>query len=69
MNPQETSPDLQLPCRHLRSKEMYYQSAGQEDDAFSSGVYWCIQTHEAFGPDGQPCGKKECCAGRSCHLG
>ncbi len=52
----------------MRSKEMYYQGAGQEDDPFSSGIFWCKQTHENFGPDGQPCGKTECCAGRSCYL-
>ncbi|HEY2952378.1 MAG TPA: hypothetical protein VGK40_07340 [Verrucomicrobiae bacterium] len=68
MKTEPESHTLQLPCRHLRSKEMYYQSPGQEDDAFSSGIYWCTQTHEAVGPDSQPCGKKECCAGRNCFV-
>ena len=63
----ETSAQVQIPCRHLRNKEMYYQ--GQEDDEFASGIYWCQQTREAFGPDGQPCDKKECCEGRSCYRG
>ena len=53
----------------MRSKEMYYQSHGQEDDAFSSGVFWCGKTQENFGPDGQPVSKTECCAGRSCYVG
>jgi hypothetical protein len=59
---------LRQPCRLLRSKEMFYQSAGQEDDQFSSGIYWCTQTHENFGPDGQPAGKSDCCAGRTCFV-
>ena len=57
-----------LPCRHLRSKEMYYQDYGQAEDEFSSGIFWCGKTQEDFGPDGQPCGKGECCAGRTCYL-
>jgi hypothetical protein len=64
----ESTPKLQLPCRNLRSKEMYYQGVGHEDE-FASGVYWCAKTQEGFGPDGQPAGKKECCAGRTCYVG
>jgi len=57
-------------CRNLRSKEMYYQSPGQEEeDEFSSGIYWCSKTQEAFGPDGQPVAKSRCCAGRACYVG
>jgi hypothetical protein len=67
-NPQET-PQRHLPCQQLRSKEMYYQGYGQEDDEFSSGIFWCLLTHENFGPDGRPAGKKECCAGRNCYVG
>jgi hypothetical protein len=48
---------------------MYYEAPGQEEDDFSSGVYWCLKTNEAFGPDGQPAEKKECCAGRNCFVG
>jgi hypothetical protein len=46
---------------------MFYQ--GAEDDAFASGCYWCTLTQEAFGPDGQPAGKNECCQGRACYVG
>ena len=60
--------NLQLPCRHLRSKEMYHQDYGQAEDEFSSGIYWCGKTQENFGPDGQSCGKGECCATRPCYL-
>ena len=66
MSNPESSTRLQVPCRHLRCKEMYHRPAGQEDDAFSSGLYWCTRTHENFGPDGQPVGKSECGADRAC---
>ena len=56
----------QAPCRHLRSKEMFYEPYGAPEDQFSSGVYWCGKTQEPFGPDGEPCGKSECCGQRSC---
>lgn len=56
-----------VPCRDLRSKEMYYQSPGQPDDEFSSGIYWCVRTQENAGPDGQPCGKCECGPARACY--
>jgi hypothetical protein len=45
---------------------MYYQ--GNEDDEYSSGIYWCARTQETFGPDGQVAGKIDCCAGRACFL-
>ena len=57
---------FQIPCRHLRNKEMYYQAA--EDDEFASGIHWCGKTHESFGPDGEPVSKKDCCEGRACYL-
>jgi hypothetical protein len=72
MNTSETTPTslpsaaMPLPCRYLRCKEMYYQ--GSEDDAFAGGAYWCNRTQEPFGPDGEPCGKKECCANRTCYV-
>jgi len=66
MDTPETSAQFELPCRYLRSKEMYYQ--GAEDESFASGIYWCTRTHEPFGPDGQPCDKKRCCEGRECYL-
>ena len=62
----ETSARFEFPCRNLRCKEMFQQSP--EDDAFAGGVYWCGQTQEAFGPDGKPAAKRECCEGRACYL-
>ncbi len=55
-----------FPCKHIRSKEMYYQSDQTEGDAFSGGVFWCTKTHETFGPDGEPVDRTECKAGRVC---
>lgn len=68
MENEEGFPAFQAPCRHLRSKEMFYESGGQEDDPFSSGLFWCTKTHENFGPDGQAVGKTHCCRGRSCYI-
>jgi hypothetical protein len=69
MNNPDSTAQFQVPCRNLRNKEMYHQPAGQEEDQFSSGLCWCIRTHESFGPDGQPVSKQECCAGRACYGG
>ena len=62
----ESSPSA--PCRHLRCKEMYYQSPDQvEEDEFHSGIYWCVKTQENIGPDGQSCSKCECGPERACY--
>ncbi len=66
MSNSESAPRFQAPCPNLRNKEMFYQTPGQEDDQFSSGLYWCTRTSEIFGPDDQPVGKAECCPGRPC---
>ena len=68
MNNEDNAFNICIPCRLLRNKEMYHQDQVQEDDQFSSGLYWCGKTQESLGPDGQPVGKIECCAGRSCHI-
>ena len=64
----ETTSRVKTGCRHLRSKEMFYATAAQEEDEFSSGIYWCLKTHEGFGPDGEPVGRSACCEGRGCFL-
>jgi hypothetical protein len=61
-----TNERFQIACRHIRSKEMYHQPAGQEDGPCSSGLFWCTRTHENFGPDGQPVSKHECSGNRPC---
>lgn len=66
MNNPDNRLQFQVPCRNLRSKEMYHQSPADEEDQFSSGQYWCTRTHENFGPDGEPVSKGQCCNGRGC---
>jgi hypothetical protein len=66
MSNPEPAQQIQIPCPNLRCKEMYHQAPGQEDDQFSSRLYWCTRTSENFGPDGQPVGKAECCRERPC---
>jgi len=66
------APQLLVPCKLLRSKEMFYEGPGQDpggDDPFSSGAYWCAKTQEAFGPDGEPAEKGDCQCGRPCYVG
>jgi hypothetical protein len=66
-----TGPQVQVlvPCKFLRSKEMFYEQPGDGADvAFASDVYWCSKTQEAFGPDGEPAEKSECQCGRSCYV-
>jgi hypothetical protein len=42
---------VQIPCRHLRSKEMFHQEIGESDDhECASGLYWCGRSQESFGP-------------------
>jgi len=62
----EESAGFVFPCKHIRSKEMYYEAPSGGGDGFSSGMYWCARTNETFGPDGQPVERQECKAGRSC---
>ena len=69
MKTPERAPEAVLPCRCMRSKEMYYQPRGAGEDNFSSGIYWCTKTEEGFGPDGEPAGPDQCAPGRPCYLG
>ncbi len=68
-NQSEEVTHLRIPCRHLRSKEMFYHGEGPEHEPYASDAFWCTKTHETFGPDGQPAVKVQCCAGRSCFVG
>ena len=54
-----------IPCRHLRCKEMYYESPQPEDELSES--YWCVKTQEVMGPDGKSCSKCECGPERACY--
>ena len=66
MSNSDSAPQFQAACPNLRSKEMYHQAPGPDDDQFSSGLFWCARTQESFGPDGQPVSKGDCCNGRQC---
>ncbi len=64
----ENAPAQFIPqCKFLRSKEMYYEQAGEEDVQFASDVFWCAKSLEAFGPDGESAGKSDCQSSRSCY--
>src|SRR5207248_7634067 len=43
MDSSETPQKIQVPCRNLRCKEMYYQ--GQPEDDCASGIYWRSEEH------------------------
>ena len=63
------APKAQIPCKHLRTNNMYYSDPIEDEDNQSEdSIFWCLKTHEGFGPDGEPALKTECCAGRSCHV-
>lgn len=53
-------------CKHLRSKEMYYQADQRDGDQYSGGAYWCAKNHESFGPDGGVVERSECTPDRTC---
>ncbi len=63
-------------CKHLRSKEMFYESetggagltrcAGEDED-LASGLFWCMHSQTCLGPDGGAAGDEECFPGRLCY--
>lgn len=65
--PQHESRSPLIPCKHLRNKEMYYQNDGLAEDGFESGAFWCTQSQESFGPDGEAVDNRECGPGRGCY--
>lgn len=69
MNRSDKSTTVQAPCRFLRCKEMYFREPDAAETEAGGGAYWCQQTQESFGPDGQPACKEDCAAGRACYQG
>lgn len=53
-------------CKHLRSKEMFYESKTAKADKYDSGIFWCHCTEKCLGPDGEAAGDDECGSDRSC---
>lgn len=68
MNGPVVSMKIQIPCKYLRTNNMYYNDSGQEEEQSSNSIFWCTKTHEAFGPDGEPASKTDCCTERTCHV-
>ena len=56
------------PCKHLRSREMFYDTSndGAVDD-YASGIFWCANTETCLGPDGTPADDESCGKDRACH--
>jgi hypothetical protein len=54
-------------CRHLRSKEMFYDNGIPLEDRGSSGVFWCGETFKCFGPDNANVSMEECGPHRVCY--
>ena len=57
----------QRPCRHLLSKEMFYDTGIPLEERSGSGIYWCDQTHQCLGPDNIAVGREDCGPTRSCY--
>ncbi len=55
------------PCRHLCSKEMFYDYGVPLEERGGSGVFWCSHTHNCLGPDGTMVAREECSPERSCY--
>lgn len=66
MESANSGPGMLFPCKHIRSKEMYYQSDQVDGDAYSGGVYWCAKSFQSFGPDGAAVERSECTPDRTC---
>ena len=56
-------------CHCLRSKEMYIHvdEPGWDLSSGSSGIFWCIHTQNALGPDGRTAEPARCQPGRACY--
>ena len=54
-------------CRHLVSKEMFYDNGIPLEERSGSGIYWCDQTHKCLGPDNTSVSAEECLPSRSCY--
>lgn len=62
---------LRAACMHLRHKLMYCDerqtTPGMVDDSSTTRVFFCIQSHDSLGPDGQPAAPKLCSTDRCCY--
>jgi hypothetical protein len=56
-----------LPCKHLRSKEMFYDTGTPLEERSGSGIFWCEHTQRCLGPDDSPVSREECVPQRGCY--
>lgn len=61
---------LQVACVNLRHKMMYvderHATPGLVDDSSDTRVFFCVRTHDALGPDGEPVSVCDCSTSRAC---
>ena len=53
-------------CKHIRSKEMFYETKFDHVPDYGARLYWCQHTQTCLGPDGRPCDMDNCSPGRTC---
>ena len=64
---QSLAPSIDVPCRRLRSKEMYIDSEHDPTVPSShSGLFWCMHSQNCLGPDGDVVTQENCKPGRGC---
>ena len=53
-------------CKHIRSKEMFYDVERSDVPNYSGRLYWCQHTQIPLGPDGKACEMGTCNSDRPC---
>ena len=53
-------------CKHILSKEMFYDVPRVVAPDYAARIYWCQHTQLPLGPDNKVCGMDSCKPGRSC---
>ena len=53
-------------CKHILSKEMFYDVPRVETPDYSARIYWCGHTQLPLGPDNKVCDMSNCQPGRGC---
>jgi hypothetical protein len=53
-------------CKHILSKEMFYDVPRTVVPDYGARIYWCQHTQLPLGPDNKGCGMDTCQPGRAC---
>ena len=53
-------------CKHILSKEMFYDVPRSVVPDYSARIYWCSHTQLPLGPDNKACGMDSCNPERGC---